>query len=162
MERGPEGREGPAGREGVAGREGQPGVEGDLGATGATGATGPKGATGEALPRRVRLSFVGLTAVFTVVVAVLGFFANENRQRAVEGRIAHNVLCVERANQLERLKRADELLKQQGDVIIYLGLRFPRDEVVRSRFEAAASLRASEPLECDPSPTPTITTDRLP
>jgi hypothetical protein len=90
VERGPEGREGQVGREGVAGREGLPG---EVGATGEQGAPGAQGPTGAPLPKSVRRAFIALTAVFTLVVAALGWFAKENNERIHDIQVARVASC---------------------------------------------------------------------
>jgi hypothetical protein len=148
-ERGPEGREGPAGREGVAGREGQPGISGVVGEVGPEGRRGKQGA---ALPGRVRLSFVALTLVFALSLAVIGYYVNQNRKLIEEGQKAHDALCVIRENLSIRVGRTQQFLDDNPAPLI---AGIPRELIQRGVDQDMATLIALDPLECVPPPQPT-------
>lgn len=155
MERGREGREGQVGREGAAGREGLPGEPGEAGQT---GAEGQKGETGNALPRSVRIAFIAVVAVGTLMLGALGLFAVENRERANEGRAAHDALCVVKANFQVRQDRTEEFLNNNPGPLI---LGIPRREFERSLNDTKETLKALRVLICVPPARPT-TTQSLP
>jgi hypothetical protein len=148
--------------------QGERGKTGDHGQKGDTGDTGPAGPanTEPVLPWKVRLAFFALLAVTTITLGVLGFVVAQNRDLVQQGQQAHEVLCVNRANDIARRDRAQRLLDEQpggpNDPIHYLGLTFPRSEVIRSLEEARSQIAASDPLGCKPLPAPTTTRPIVP
>ena len=150
------GERGPAGDKGAHGQAGDPGLTGGIGERGDRGQKGERGDTGARgiegkstlLSRNVSLSYLVLTIVAFVVLAVMSYALYENRQLAQDlERVALNnceaietLKASERAAALLSFSRLDETLR-------FLGIeKTPavEDAALRSRDEKLEQFKARD------------------
>jgi hypothetical protein len=99
---------------------------------------------------RVTLSFMAVVVVATLMVGLFGCQVMKNHELAVQGKQAHDGLCVLRASAAEQLKRNEAYLERKGDPIVVFGLKIPRATLANSVASQRRTVNALSNLDCQP------------